>query len=145
MKQRKKVRLYLEPYLYKFIQPMIKNGVLEVSGEMCRKFKIRRTRHAYGYASVWEGRKEVWVAMYEPSPVRVYALVVHLRSLFHLEMLSTAQRKLLNGFTAKESLSAFLKSYGITEHDYKLERAYKRWQRSQQYEEARRAMIYGIR
>lgn len=69
------------------------------------------------------------VELHNSDPAVKYAFVRYIHNLFHSEFYHYMCAHTTAGAVAKHAMERFFKQYGITEDDYKLETAKKRWQR----------------
>ncbi len=125
----------IESYLFQYIRSTEDFGkVLQISGE----FKIPRAGASAGYKYINANRvggKSIRIELARPTLARIFGVVVQYRNNFREKLLNAALVDAKSGIAVLYSLDNTLRLWGISEDDYKRERAYKQWQRSAQYQE----------
>lgn len=126
---RKRIEIPVPDYLYKYLKSVYNNvGVVSVGNRQ----KISTSLRYADAASYWsnpENSRNITVSMYNPTPMKGYQLARQWQKMFKTEMCEFANRMVESGFQAKPALECFLTLHGLNEFDYKLDRAYKIWQR----------------
>lgn len=126
------VPVKVEPYLAKYIKSLSdSNGVFNTRSD--KHIKPIYTEYAYQWEDNIPNSKVVYISLRSPSKAKIYGLIVMLKKQFRANLLSEALINRRNYYPVRESLICFLRRYRITESEYSMERAYKVWQRSQEY------------
>lgn len=137
---KKQVVIYVEPWLYNYLKTTRDfHWILNIDPRYkplkCHKYA------AYRYLSEREGKKELHLYMHQATLKRVYGLVLRWKKDMKEKMLQQAFIDAKAGFDVWTCLDCILNSWGIPEQMFKRDRAYKQWQRSEQYENYK-AFIY---
>jgi hypothetical protein len=124
----KKHKLPVKPYLQKYLQAQLVDGVYR-----CDKRLVRVTTNSYNVLSYFEKHKEspsfIWVEMHQSSLYTLFGLQVDLCNEFRSKLFSVMAFARKNTISARDAARQFLKEYGITDEEYSLESAYRSWER----------------
>lgn len=128
--RKKLCKVPLEPHIYKFV--MVEETFVDGFLDMKKRHYYPRTRDWHHYKKYFANKtprhKEILVLTMDPKREYLYALVCHWEARFAEKMMDyiDAREGLM---AARAAIKDFLDKYDIDSDEYKLDTAYKRYQR----------------
>lgn len=124
----KRHKLPVKPYLKKYLQSHLVDGVLH-----CEKRLVRVTTNSYDVHSFFERNKDsphwILVEVASSSPYVLFGLYNDLQAEFRMRIFSVMAFAVKNGVAAMEAARQFLKEYDISDDEYSVESVYRTWSR----------------
>lgn len=124
----KRQKLPVRPYLVKYLQKDMEDGVLKFGRRV-----VRVERNSVKVREYFDKHRDskyfIWVEMREASLYTLYGLQADLAETFRDTLFSVMAFAVKSGMKAKVAARDWLSSYNITDEEYDLDSAYRTWQR----------------
>jgi hypothetical protein len=124
-------KLPVKPYVFRFIEPQLENGVYKINRRVVRTIKNNVRVNEY-FEKNKDSQYYILVELRSSSLYTLHGLQMDLSREFRDKLYTHIAISVKGGGTAMSAIRSFFEFYNITEDDYDIGSAYRTWLRERE-------------